>query len=88
MNGSTEESLNVLADASEVDAQRSSPNGGPYPEFMTVTRLNRILMAVMRGEDKETFGLIHAEEDEFWDSMIRDVADAKAGGYSLMLPSD
>jgi len=60
----------------------------PHPGFLTVTRMNRILMAVMRGDDKETFGLIDAEEDEFWDSMVKDVADAKAGGYSLMLPSD
>jgi hypothetical protein len=50
--------------------------------------MNRILMAVMRGDDKETYGLIDAEEDEFWDSMVKDVADAKAGGYSLMLPND
>jgi hypothetical protein len=55
---------------------------------MTVTRMNRILMAVMRGHDKETFGLVNAEEDDFWDSMVKDVADAKAGGYSLMLPND
>ena len=51
-------------------------------------RMNSISAAVACARTKDDFGVLTEEEDQFWNETVVAYADAKAGGYSLEIPSD
>ena len=51
-------------------------------------RMNSIAAAVACHRTKANYGVLTAEENQFWDDTVAGYADATAGGYMLEIPSE